>query len=55
MANFSTKGSILSKVCTDEGGIIKLYHGLSASVGDNPLDKASGFSPRSYGQNMVYY
>ena len=47
IANFSTKYFILSKVFTDEGEIRLLYHGLSTCVGDNPLTKAHGLSPRT--------
>ena len=36
IANYSTKYFILSKVCTDEGGIKWTYHGLFACTGDNP-------------------
>ena len=38
-ANLSKKYFILSKVYSEEGGIKKLYYGLSTCMGDNPLAK----------------
>ena len=53
IANFSMRYFMLSKVYTDEGSTIKLYHGLSACTGDNPLAKARVLSPRTGRQTMV--
>ena len=49
----STKYFILSKFYTDEGGMIYLYHGLSACTEDNPHSTARGLSPRTGGQTVV--
>ena len=53
---FTTKYFILSKVYTDEGGLIKLCHILSACTGDHPppLATASGLSSRTGKQTKVY-
>ena len=54
MVIFSMKNFMLSKVFTDKDGIKKLFNNLSACVGDNPLAKAIGLSPRTGRQTMVY-
>ena len=55
IANLSMKYFTLSKVNTDKSDIKQLYmyHGLSTCMGDNPLAKARGLSPRTGRQTMV--
>ena len=43
------------KVYIDEGGIKQLYHDQSTCMGDNPLAKARGLSPRAGKQTIYYY
>ena len=64
-ANLSKKYFILSKVYSEEGGIKKLYCGLSTCMGDNPLaklmdylliqvDKPPGFSGRPKRRHLIF-
>ena len=64
-ANLSKKYFILSKVYSEEGGITKLYYGLSTCMGDNPLaklmdyllvqvDKLPGFSGRPKRRHLIF-
>ena len=46
LTNFSMKQLVLSKVYIDLGGIKQLHHGLSTQMGEYPLAKARGLSPR---------
>ena len=51
---FSTRYSVMCKVCTGYCGTSEIEHGLCACTVDNPLAKARGLSLRTGAQPMLY-
>ena len=51
---FSTRYSVMCKVCTGYCGTSEVEHGLCAYTVDNPLAKARGLSLRTGAQPMLY-